>query len=200
MNRMLPVAALLASSLALPATAQTQERTTGAKPQVKRIADKPARRAAPAPAPVELDLPAAAGEQTAAASMTHFGEYQCEFNQKLVVGMNKKHDAYLDVTFGNRIYTMRPVLSHTGAIRLEDVRGQMLIVQIATKSMMMDTQAGRRVVDDCKHENQVAAAATLRAEQGIGISSDVPASPPAAAAPATVPTVASTDTPPPVAR
>jgi hypothetical protein len=200
MNRLL-LAALVATPLALPSWSLAQQSATSApkaaaKPQVKRIADRPSRQAAPPQAPAEIDLPPAGGEQNAAASMAHFGDYQCEFNQKLVVGMNPKHDGYLDVQFGNRQYTMKPVLSHTGALRLEDVRGQMLVVQIATKSMMLDTKAGRRVVDDCKHENQVAAAATMAAAPGIGID---PARPAAAPEAAPTPAVASTE-PAPAAR
>jgi len=46
------------------------------------------------------------------------------------------------------------VLSHTGALRLEDVRGRLLLVQIPVKSMVMDVKIGRRLVDDCTHETQ----------------------------------------------
>lgn len=198
MNRLL-FAALVALPLALPAASFAQQPASsvpkaGAKPQAKRIADRPMRQAAPA-APAEIDLPPAAGEQNAAASMVHYGAYQCEFSQTLVVGMNPKHDGYLDVRFGNRLYTMKPVLSSTGALRLEDVRGQMLVVQIPTKSMMLDTKAGRRVVDDCKHDNQVAAAATMAAAPGIGIDPNRRAD-----TPATSPAVASSAEPAPAGR
>lgn len=173
MNRLLAVA-LVAAPLALPAAVSAQDRTTAApKPAAKappqRIATQPARAAASPPPPVEIDLPPAGGEQTAAAALTYYGEYQCEFNQRIVVDVNPKHDAYVDVRFGRHLFTARPVLSHTGALRLEDVRGQMLVVQIATKSMIMDTRAGKRVVDDCKHEKQVAAAQQAASLPGIGI-------------------------------
>jgi len=49
---------------------------------------------------------------------------------------------------------MKPVLSSTGALRLEDVKGVGLLIQIANKSMLMDTKAGKRLVDDCVHEKQ----------------------------------------------
>lgn len=181
--------ALLASAFALclaaagPVQAQSSASAKSTKPQakVKRIAEQPRRHAAPPVAPVEIDLPAAAGEQVAAASLAHFGEYQCEFDQKLLVAMNPKHDAYLDVNFRNRTYTMKPVLSHTGAVRLEDVRGQMLVVQIATKSMMIDTKLGQRVVDGCMHEKQRVAAAAPPSGEGIGIDPDRAAAKAAAA-------------------
>ena len=50
---------------------------------------------------------------------------------------------------------MKPVRSSTGALRLEEVAGgPMLMVQIPSKSMLMDTVRGRRIVDACIHEEQ----------------------------------------------
>ncbi|MBL8334946.1 MAG: hypothetical protein JNM08_17670 [Rubrivivax sp.] len=73
------------------------------------------------------------------------------------------------------------MLSHTGALRLEDVKGRMLMLQIADKSMLMDTQIGQRVVDNCVHEKQREATAARKAAgtkaESIGID-------PAKAAPA----------------
>jgi membrane-bound inhibitor of C-type lysozyme len=133
-------------------------------------------------------LPPAGGEQIAAASLTHFGDYRCERGERLSVTLNRAHDGFVDVAFQGRVHTMRPVLSHTGAVRLEDVRGQMLVVQIPTKSMLFDTRLGRRLADDCTHEAQrQAAAAPPAAEAGIGIARPLPAAATlAAAAAATV--------------
>ena len=121
------------------------------------LAAAPKRRPAPPKAPVEAPLPPAEGEQNAAASMVHFGDYSCEFNQPLKVSMNPKYDSYIDVDFGKRHFTMKPVLSSTGALRLEDVKGQALLLQIAYKSMLMDVKVGQRLVDDCVHEKQAMA-------------------------------------------
>ena len=52
--------------------------------------------------------------------------------------------------------------SSTGAVRLEDVKGNTLLIQILTKSMVMDRKAGRRLVDGCVHDVQRAAEADLR--------------------------------------
>ena len=49
---------------------------------------------------------------------------------------------------------MRPVLSSTGAIRLEDVKNETLMVQIASKSMLLNVITGRRIVDDCVSPKQ----------------------------------------------
>jgi hypothetical protein len=57
---------------------------------------------------------------------------------------------------------MKPLLTSTGTIRLEDVKGQTLLLQILTKSMLMDTKVGRRLVDGCVHASQRANEERLR--------------------------------------
>jgi hypothetical protein len=50
-------------------------------------------------------------------------------------------------------------------VRLEAVgNGPMLMVQIPTKSMLMDTVRGRRIVDACVHEEQVKEARTAQTD------------------------------------
>ena len=150
-----PVAGLLLalSALALPlATLPAAAQAPAKKPVAKSTKARK-----PAPPPSEVPLPPAEGEQNAAAAMVHFGDYACEFSQTVQVGMNPKYDGYIDVQFGRQRYTMKPVLSSTGALRLEDVKGQTLMLQIAHKSMLMDVKVGRRLVDECMHEKQVLA-------------------------------------------
>lgn len=130
---------------------------------------KPVRRASPPP---PLVLPPATGEQLAAAAMTYFGKYACEFNQSLEVSLNPRFEAYVDVRFGKQVHTMKPILSSTGVLRLEDVRGRYLLLQIAVKSMLFDIQAGHRLVDDCVHEKQAENRRTIAAaprQPGLGI-------------------------------
>ena len=133
--------------------AQAAHAVQPAKAKTSKSAKKAA---APTPEP-ELVLPDADGPQNAAAALVGFGHYDCEFSQTVNVAMNPKHEGYVDVTFGKNVYTMKPVLSSTGAVRLEDVRGKTLMLQIAYKSMLMDTQVGRRLVDECVSEKQLAA-------------------------------------------
>lgn len=145
MIRHLPAAtalctAVLASGLALAQTA----------PAAKPAAAKPAPKAAPA----AKALPAADADQMAAAQRTHFGAYACEFNQTVDIAMNPKSPGYVDVKYKNSTFTMKPVLSSTGALRLEDVTGRTLMLQIANKSMLMDTKIGQRLVDGCIHPEQ----------------------------------------------
>jgi hypothetical protein len=151
------LAVALACALAVPAQAQSTQKTTKAKPAA--MAKKDAK--ATAKAPVDAPLPPASEEQKAAAQMAHLGEYACEFDQSLNITHNAKAAGYIDVGFKKQIWVMKPVLSSTGAVRLEDVTGRMLMIQIANKSMVMDTQAGQRVVDGCMHEKQREFAKTM---------------------------------------
>lgn len=103
-------------------------------------------------APLVLD--AANPEQMLATAATYLGAYDCEFKQTLSISKHAT-EGYVVVTFGSHAYTMKPVRSSTGAVRLEEVgNGPMLLVQIPTKSMLMDTARGRRIVDSCVNEIQ----------------------------------------------
>ena len=146
---------LSAALLFLAATTDLAAQTAPAKPHA--AARKPAPRAKkPVPAPAqEADLtPPASKEQIDAAERTHFGDYECEFNQSINVSLDPKAAGYVEVKHLKKTYTMRPAISSTGALRLEDVRGQTLLLQIANKSMLMDVKAGKRIVDSCVHESQ----------------------------------------------
>jgi hypothetical protein len=141
------LASLLCSGMVM---AQTAAPATA--PKAKPAAAKPAPKA-PA-TPVAKALPAASAEQLDAAERTHFGAYACEFDQTIDIAMNPKTPGYVDVKFKNSVFTMKPVLSSTGALRLEDVTGRTLMLQIANKSMLMDTKIGQRMVDNCVHPTQ----------------------------------------------
>jgi hypothetical protein len=96
-------------------------------------------------------MPAASQEQIDAAERTHFGDYNCEFKQRIHVSLHARQAGYIEVKHLNKIFVMKPVLSSTGALRLEDVRGQTLLLQIANKSMLMDVKAGKRIVDSVSY-------------------------------------------------
>ena len=78
-------------------------------------------------------------------------------------------------------YKMRPVLTKSGAIRLEDSEGGLVWLQVATKSMLMNQKAGRRLADACLSPAQIAKAQQLGAEPQIPLATPVPAPAPAAA-------------------
>jgi hypothetical protein len=156
----LALAIFAAGVVALPAAAQTAP----AKPAAAKAA---APKAAPkAPAKPEMIIPDAYPEQVKAAEMVYYGKYDCEFNQTVDIAQSPKYPAYVMVKHNKGEWLMKPVLSSTGAIRLEDVRGETLMVQIATKSMLLNTMTAHRIVDDCvspKQREQIEAAKAAKA-------------------------------------
>lgn len=102
-------------------------------------------------------LPEASVEQLQAAERVLTGRYECEFGKHVTIAPNDTHKGYFNLNLGAQSWLMRPVQSSTGATRLEDVKGAALMIQILTKSMLMDPKAGRRLVDGCVHEVQRAA-------------------------------------------
>lgn len=129
--------------------------------------------AAAAATAAAMALTDADDEQRYAFSLTHLGDHACEFKRSLLVSPHPSHEGYVHVHFDRRVITAKPVLSSTGAIRLEDVRGQFLFLQIAFKSMLLDTRSGQRMADECIHDRHLearAAAAAAPAQPGLGIS------------------------------
>jgi len=171
--------ALICASFALAGAAVAQDKTSPRQA-----------RASKAPTPVQSaqtvlpTLTVADQEQLLAADETYYGPYDCEFKQTLSIS---KHpvEGYVVVTFSSKAYTMKPVRSSTGAVRLEEVAGgPMLMVQIPTKSMLMDTVRGRRIVDACIHEVQAKEVTTDTNSLGMNMPGQVntaDASPTAAA-------------------
>ncbi|UXH80194.1 hypothetical protein [Roseateles amylovorans] len=164
------------AALAQPAAGTTAAKPAAAKPAAAKTATataKPAaKKAAKAPAG-PAPLAEANEEQLLAAKQAHLGQYECEFRQTVNISPNLKHAGYIDVSYLKNVFTMKPVLSSTGALRLEDVTGRTLMVQIANKSMLLDVRAGQRMVDECVHPEQRAAIEAARSASapsgGLGI-------------------------------
>jgi len=148
-----PVAATaVALSLALSVGAATAQSTA----QTPDKATKPAKKVAAKPAakPAVYTPPPASPEQVEAAGRVYYGEYKCELNQNVNIVANAQYPSYVDVQHLKTSYLMKPVVSSTGAVRLEDVKGETLMVQIANKSMLLNVKTGHRVVDDCESPSQ----------------------------------------------
>ncbi len=143
----LALATLAACAIALPSAAQT---AAPAKPAPAAAAKAAVAKAPPKVAKAaEMIIPDAYPEQVKAAEMVYYGKYECEFNLTVDIAQSLKHSAYVTVKHLKGEWLMKPVLSSTGAIRLEDVKDETLMVQIASKSMLLNVKTGRRIVDDC---------------------------------------------------
>ena len=187
----LAVAALLACCLASgAASAADAPAKSSAKPVAKGA--KPAARAAKkAPVAVEPTIAEATPDQAKAAEMVYHGLYDCEFQQTVSITQSAKHPSYFDVKASKGLWLMKPVLSSTGAIRLEDVRGETLMVQIASKSMLLNVKSAQRIVDDCVSPKQRELIAEAKAAKAAA---DAAAASGGAAAPSANPLLGTTTT------
>lgn len=191
--KLAPILSLLIGSalLSQAALAQAPAKPAPAKPAATKNAPAKPRggkapaKAVPAPPP---PLAEADADQLAATEMAHLGTYDCEFKQSVSITRNTT-PGYLDVMWQKFTFTMKPVLSSTGALRMEDVTGRTLMIQIGNKSMLMDTKVGQRLVDECVHPKQreaieaarlaraAAAASGIAMEGGLGIEHPAAAKP-----------------------
>jgi len=163
--------ALFAGVCALAFACGATLAATPAKPAAKAA---PAKAAAPAK---DAPLPEASADQQKAAELVFYGDYDCEFNQTVNIQADPKHLFYVNVKHGKGTWVMKPVLSTTGAMRLEDVKGETLMVQIASKSMLLNTKTGQRLVDACVSPRQRELIEAARAMKERAIAAGVPEAP-----------------------
>lgn len=172
MNRFaprLPRAALALATLSFLLAGAVH--AAGETPAAKPAAKKPAAKAA-----AETHEPATEA-QLAVASRVLTGDAACEFKQTIAVEPVADHAGHFNLTFKKVTYRMVPQETTTGAVRLEDKKNGMVWIQIPSKSMLMNSKIGQRVVDDCTHAEQraaveasTAAGKAQSADTSIGIS------------------------------
>ena len=154
LNRLaLPCAIAFAFAFVLTAAPLMSAAQT-APPTSPKSSKVPARHAAPQKAGRYVPSEPASPEQIDASERVFYGVYKCEFNQTIDIAPSTAFPAYVNLKHGKTVYLMKPVLSSTGAIRLEDIRGQTLMVQIASKSMLLHVKTAQRLVDDCVSPKQ----------------------------------------------
>jgi hypothetical protein len=163
------VAALIVCSLG---AASASAADAPAKPGAKAL-EKVKNKLSPPPA---FTVPDAQPDQVKAAELVFYGPYDCEFKQTVDITQSQKYSGYVDVKHGAKAWLMKPVLSSTGAIRLEDVRGETLMVQIASKSMLLNVKSAQRIVDDCVSPKQREMIAEAKAAKAAAEAAPVKAS------------------------
>ena len=97
------------------------------------------------------------------AKRVYVGTIPCELGASVTVTPNDKRPGFFTVavTKGAR-FSMHPVGSRTGAIRLEDPRGGAMWLQLGNKSMLMSQKLGQRLADECMSPAQVTYADELK--------------------------------------
>lgn len=163
-------AVVAAATLALAGTAATaQDQAAGKPAAANKAAAKPAkstasrdelRSQAKGLALAQETAEAVSANQLAIAQRVHTGRADCEFSQSVSVDPVPGQPGHFKVGYKNASYTMVPEETTTGAVRLQDKRNGVMWLQIANKSMLMNSKIGQRMVDSCVHPEQRTAVAS----------------------------------------
>lgn len=125
---------------------------------------EPVRKAKPAstkPAPEAAPVPVGEEELLLSARVV-LGNIPCELGQSVNLRADADAPGYFHLQLKNQRFHLRPVVSATGALRLEDQARGAVWIQLANKSMLMDQKQGRRLADECMSPLQAAYAEHLK--------------------------------------
>lgn len=120
-------------------------------------------------------------------SQVQVGNFPCKDNVHVSVTADPSNPRMFLVEGKGFSYRMKPVTTKSGAIRLEDEEGGLVWLQVATKSMLMNQKAGKRLADACVSPRQIARAEELGAAPALPVAAaptKAPAKPAASKAPA----------------
>jgi hypothetical protein len=130
----------------------SQSQLGPAKPGVAKT--RPSQAAAP-------EVPMGA-QELAIAELVLQGQLPCELGASVNVQADAAQPGYFSLQGKGFRYRMHPVVTSTGAIRLEDRKAGAVWLQLANKSMLMDQSKGSRLADECAHPDQLAFAETMK--------------------------------------
>ncbi len=128
--------------------------------QGKQAAPVKLAKTAVAAAPVAAPVPLSA-QALELAERVQVGHMPCELGASVTVEADPKAPGYFHVRLAKESFHMAPVVSATGAMRLEDQHAGAVWLQLANKSMLVSTKHGKRLVDACMSPAQVAVAAVM---------------------------------------
>lgn len=106
-------------------------------------------------------LPELSPEQMAIADRVVLGKMPCELAAHINVKPDARGAGRFILELGRQKYSMVPVPTLTGAIRLEDSTAGVVWLQLSNKSMLMSQKLGRRLADDCISADQLIVAKEL---------------------------------------
>jgi len=163
------IASLLLIPLAVWANEPSPKKT--AQPPVKHAHKRALTHAKAAPV-----LPAPAVTEVvpdehklAVAEKVHTGRMACELGNHVSVTPDPQSTGGFVVQMKQHSYHMTPVVSSTGAIRLEDTQAGAMWLQLANKSMLMNTKLGQRLADECQSPAQLAVAEAMKLAPPINL-------------------------------
>ena len=98
----------------------------------------------------------------AVAEQVHTGRIVCELGNVVHITPDAQNRGFFTLQMGKYRFHVSPVSSATGAIRLEDAQAGAMWLQLANKSMLMNSKLGQRMADECQSPAQVAVAEAMK--------------------------------------
>jgi hypothetical protein len=89
------------------------------------------------------------------------GRMPCELGAFVNVAADAHVPGYFDVQISKLKFRMAPVVTSTGAIRLEDPEAGAVWLQLSNKSMLMNQKTGTRLADACMSPAQLVVAEAM---------------------------------------
>lgn len=163
---------LLAIATAVPAIVADKPSTTN-KPAAKVL---PAAAKASATAQAESQPLAPvllSPEQMAIANKVLVGKINCELAVVVTMAPDPLSPGRFLLEIGKKRHVLEPVVTSTGAIRLEDGSSGAVWLQLGNKSMLMNQIEGKRLADECMNPDQLLVAQALERNPQPGLL-DVP--------------------------
>lgn len=99
--------------------------------------------------------------ELAIAERVYQGRLPCELGAFVTLTADASAPGYFDLQINKLKYRMFPVISSTGAIRLEDPQAGAVWLQLANKSMLMNQKLGQRLADACMNPDQALVAEAM---------------------------------------
>ena len=108
-------------------------------------------------------------DELAISERVHVGRIPCELGAFVTVTADAASPGRFHVEGKGFKYYMTPVATTTGTVRLEDIRGGAVWLQIANKSMLMNQKVGQRLADECKSDAQVVVAEAIKKNPPVSV-------------------------------
>ena len=148
--------------------AAAREEATSSRTQLRSAASQAA-------AGISAAEAALSPEELAIAERVHIGRIPCELGAFVTITADAVAPGRFHVEGKGFKYNMSPVVTSTGAIRLEDQKGGAVWLQIGNKSMLMNQRLGQRLADECMSPEQVAMAEVIKKNPPVSVLEPLPA-------------------------
>ena len=173
----LPVAAVAQTAATAPVVPKSAPKAAGAttgndavqqkKAPIRRSAAKAVEENTPIDTDTSITL---SPEDLEVAKRVYVGSIPCELGASVTITPNEKRPGFFTVAVAKGArFSMHPVGSRTGAIRLEDPKGGAMWLQLGNKSMLMSQKLGQRLADECMSPAQVTYADEIKKNPLPGI-------------------------------